>query len=109
MHELAITQSVVDEVRSRAGSRPVHRVRLRVGALTAVAPGSMLFCFDLVTAGTVLEGATLDIDMVPGQAACRSCGVSFTMADAVALCACGSAEVTVLAGRELTIVSMEVG
>jgi len=109
VHELAITQSVVDEVRSRAGSRPVHRVRLRVGALTAIAPGSMLFCFDLVTAGTVLEGATLDIEVSPGQGTCRSCGASVTLPDPLPLCPCGSADVAVLAGRELTIVSMEVG
>ncbi|HEV7710471.1 MAG TPA: hydrogenase maturation nickel metallochaperone HypA [Asanoa sp.] len=109
MHELSITQSVVDEVRSRAGERRVHRVRLEVGALTAVVPSSMLFCFDLVTAGTVLEGASLDIDVTPGRAACRSCGVSFDLPDPVLLCACGSADVSVLAGRELKIVSMEVG
>ncbi|GIF77786.1 hydrogenase maturation nickel metallochaperone HypA/HybF [Asanoa siamensis] len=109
MHELAITQSVVDEVLSRAGSRPVHAVHLRVGALTAVVPSAVEFCFDLVAAGTVVEGAKLHIDLTPGRAACRSCGVSFDLPDPVLLCACGSADVSVLAGRELKIVSMEVG
>ncbi|SDZ52392.1 Hydrogenase-3 nickel incorporation protein HypA [Asanoa ishikariensis] len=109
MHELSITQSVVDEVRARAGERRVHAIRLRVGALTAVVPDAMHFCFDLVSAGTVVEGARLDIDLVPGRAACRACGVSFDLPDPVLLCACGSADVSVLAGRELKIVSMEVG
>ena len=109
MHELAITQSVVDQVRSRAGDAPRARVRLQVGALTAVVPDAMQFCFDLVTAGTVAEGARLDIDLVPARAACRSCGVSFDLPDPVLLCACGSADVSVLTGRELKIVSMEVG
>jgi len=109
VHELSITQSVVDEVSSRAGRRRVHAIRLQVGALTAVVPDAMHFCFDLVTAGTVAEGARLDIDLVPGRAACRSCGVSFDLTDPVLLCACSSAEVSVLTGRELKIVSMEVG
>jgi hydrogenase nickel incorporation protein HypA/HybF len=109
LHELSITQSVVDAVSSRAGSRRVHQVRLSVGALTAVVPEAMLFCFDLVAAGTVLEGARLEIDMIPGRAECRSCGVSFLLPDPVLLCACGSADVSVVAGRELKIISMEVG
>lgn len=32
-------------------------VKLEVGALCAVVPDSMLFCFDLVTEGTVADGA----------------------------------------------------
>ena len=53
MHELSITQSVVDAVCDRAAGRTVHKVTVRVGALTAVVPEAMLFCFDLVTDGTV--------------------------------------------------------
>jgi hydrogenase nickel incorporation protein HypA/HybF len=109
VHELSITQSVVDEVRSRAGSRRVHAIRLQVGTLTAIVPSAMEFCFELVAAGTVLEGARLDIDVTPARAACRACGVSFDLPDPVLLCACGSADVSVLTGRELKIVSMEVG
>ncbi|MFG1810367.1 hydrogenase maturation nickel metallochaperone HypA [Streptomyces sp. NPDC049040] len=109
MHELAITQSVVDAVCERAAGRPVRTVRVRVGALTAVVPDSMRFCFDLVTGGTVAEGAVLEIDQPRGTALCRSCGADFTLDDLILLCACGSADVEVTAGRELEIVSMRVG
>ena len=57
MHELAITQSVVDAVTERTGDAPVAGVRLRVGRLSGVVPDSVRFCFDLVTDGTPLEGA----------------------------------------------------
>ena len=53
MHELSITQSVVDAVCERADGRPVHSVKVQVGALTAVVPEAMRFCFELVVAGTV--------------------------------------------------------
>ena len=56
MHELAITQSVVEAVTERTGSAPVASVRLRVGRLAGVVPDAMRFCFELVTAGTPLEG-----------------------------------------------------
>lgn len=87
----------------------MHAVRVRVGALTAVVPESMRFCFTLVTEGTVAEGALLEIDQPRGTASCRGCGADFTLDDLVLLCSCGSADVEVTSGRELEIVSMRVG
>ena len=49
MHELAITQSVVDVVRRRTGDRRVSVVRLQVGRLSGVVPDAMQFCYELVT------------------------------------------------------------
>ena len=46
--------------------------------------------------------------MRPGEARCRSCGASFELTDSILLCPCGSADVEVLAGRDLKILSMEV-
>lgn len=109
MHELAITQSVVDAVCERAAGRPVHTVRVRVGTLTAVVADSMRFCFDLITEGTVAEGAELEIDQPPGTGHCQACATDFTLTDLVLLCPCGSADVTITSGRELQIISMKVG
>ncbi|MEU8699732.1 hydrogenase maturation nickel metallochaperone HypA [Streptomyces sp. NPDC049967] len=109
MHELAITQSVVDSVCERAEGRPVRTVRVRVGVLTAVVPDSMRFCFGLVTEGTAAEGAELEIEQPPGAGRCRTCAVEFTLTDLILLCPCGSADVEITSGQELQIVSMRVG
>jgi len=69
---------------------------------------SVRFCFDLVTDGTGLHGAALEIDEPPGRARCRHCGTEFDVDDLLALCACGSAELDVLAGEQLTIKEVEV-
>lgn len=108
MHEMAITASVVHAVCEHAGTRRVHSVRLQVGALCGVVPESMEFCFELATEGTVADGARLDLDMQPGRARCRTCGTEFTLPDLILLCGCGSADIDVLAGRDLKILSMEV-
>jgi len=108
VHEMAITQSVVDAVCEHAAGRRVHSVRLEVGALCAVVPDSMQFCFELATEGTVADGASLEVDMRPGEARCRSCGTGFELNDLILLCPCGSADVDVIAGRDMTILSMEV-
>jgi hydrogenase nickel incorporation protein HypA/HybF len=108
MHELAITQSVVDTVTERTGTASVTSVRLRVGRLAGVVPDAVRFCFEMVTAGTPLEGAELEIEEPEGRGRCRTCGDEFRMSDLVLLCCCGSADVEVLAGRELAIASVVV-
>lgn len=105
---MAITQSVVDAVCEHAAGRRIHSVRLQVGALCGVVPDSMQFCFELAAEGTVANGARLDLDVQPGTARCRSCGDEFVLPDLILLCPCGSADVEVLAGRDLRILSMEV-
>ena len=57
----------------------------------------------MVTAGTPLEGSKLEIENVPGMAHCRTCGQDFTLPDLILLCPCGSADVSILAGRELRV------
>ncbi|MCW2531970.1 MAG: hypA1 [Blastococcus sp.] len=106
MHELSITQSVVDAVTERTGTASVTGVRLRVGRLAGVVPDAMRFCFELVTAGTPLEGAVLEIEEPEGRGRCRTCHAEFPLPDLVLLCDCGSADVEVLAGRELAIASV---
>jgi hydrogenase nickel incorporation protein HypA/HybF len=66
----------------------------------------MRFCFELVTAGTPLEGAVLEVEQPEGRGRCRTCGDEFVLADPILLCRCGSADVEVLAGRELTVASV---
>jgi hydrogenase nickel incorporation protein HypA/HybF len=108
MHELAVTQSIVDLVRQHAGDAKVTSVRLRIGRLSGVTPQAVQFCFELVTAGTTLQDAELVIDEQPGLGHCGGCDADFSLADLVLLCPCGSADVDMVSGRELTVVSMEV-
>ena len=108
MHELAITESVVDAIVDKVGDGPVTGIRLEIGKLSGVVPDSVRFCFDVICAGTTLEGATLDIVEPPGLAHCRDCREGFQLNDMIMLCPCGSANVRVLAGQQLRIKSVEV-
>ncbi|MBA3907367.1 MAG: hydrogenase maturation nickel metallochaperone HypA [Pseudonocardiales bacterium] len=108
MHELSITQSVVEAITSRMGDAPVVRVRLEVGKLSGLVPDAVRFCFEMVASGTSCAGAALEFDEPMGSARCRDCGVGFETAEVFALCACGSADVAVLGGTELRIKEVEV-
>ena len=108
MHELAIAESVVETVTQRLPDAKVTCVCLEVGALSGVVPDSIRFCFDLATEGTGLAGARLEITEPPARCRCRACGAEFQPGSPVVLCPCGSADVAVLAGEELKILSVQV-
>ncbi|MEV6846322.1 hydrogenase maturation nickel metallochaperone HypA [Actinoplanes sp. NPDC051411] len=72
-------------------------------------PDAMRFCFDLAVEGILADGAELAIDHRPGAAHCRTCGLDVRLDDPILLSPCGSADLEVTGGRELQIVSMEVG
>ncbi len=108
MHELAITETVVETVSERLPGSRISCVHLEVGALSGVVADSLRFCFDLVTEGTNLEGARLEITELPAKCQCQSCGSEFQPDGLVPACPCGSTDVQVLSGAELRIVSVQV-
>ena len=67
MHEMGIAQGIVAVVTDVAGERPVERIRVRVGSAHAVVGDSLEFNFTLLTEGTALQAAVLDVRHVPGD------------------------------------------
>jgi hydrogenase nickel incorporation protein HypA/HybF len=108
MHELALTQEIVEIVRERAGDRRVRRVVLEIGKLSAVLPDAVRFCFDLCAEGTAAEGAVLEILEPAGRARCRACGGEVALERPFGRCACGSSDLDWISGEELKIREMEV-
>lgn len=108
MHELGITQNIVAIVGEAAKGRRVRRVTLDVGQLSGIMPDAIAFCFDIVAKGTALDGASLDIHRIPGQAHCRSCGATFETVTLFQACGCGSRATELMRGEELKIRDMEI-
>lgn len=68
MHELSITQAIVDQCAEKSEGQRVIRVVLEIGQNTCVAPDAVRFAFELCAQGTPVEGATLEIHTPPGEA-----------------------------------------
>ncbi|PKW15877.1 hydrogenase maturation nickel metallochaperone HypA [Saccharopolyspora spinosa] len=109
MHELGITQSIVDAVLDAVEEPTIKCVHLEVGRLSGVVPDAIRFCFELVADGTRLASARLDITEPAGRGECRSCAREIDMDDLITRCACGGVDIAVLAGQELRIKAVEVG
>ena len=109
MHEMAITQSVVDICEQHAEGRRVTVVTLEVGELSGVVPEAVEFCFAACTQGTLLDGARLIIDRVAASGCCHDCGLDFPVAAYYDPCpACGGFAVEIRHGEELRVKELEV-
>ncbi len=112
MHEMALTESIVEitvEAAKKQGAEKVKRVFVDVGALSHVEPDALQFCFAAVSAGTIAEGAELEIDGVPGAGWCLDCGKTVALAERFGACPeCGGAHVQMTAGDELRVREIEV-
>jgi hydrogenase nickel incorporation protein HypA/HybF len=112
MHELAITQSMLDIVlrqAERAGPGGVRRVNVVVGQMSGVVAECMQFYFDLLSKGTIAEGADVSVRTVPATARCRACGKSFELKEFSWTCpGCQATDAEIIAGKELSVESIEV-
>lgn len=111
MHELTLSQSIVDlvvECAHKEGVRAVTRVVVEVGIAAGVEPDALRFCFDLVAANTLAKGAKLAIETIPLQARCRDCACKFQPARLVSCCPrCGAYAPQLLRGREFRVKSFD--
>ena len=108
MHELAIADSIVRMASEHAGGRRVAKVTMRVGHLRQVVPSALAFGFELVAAGTPVEGAELEIEHVPTTVCCDACGEESVQNEFPLRCAmCRGLNVEVVAGEELLVESLE--
>ena len=112
MHELSITQSMLDlvlEQAQNAGAKEVGRINLVIGEMTGVVDRAVQFYFDFLSQGTAAEGATLSFRVIPTTAKCRSCGKDFELGEFDWTCPhCKGNNIEIVGGKELFVESIEV-
>jgi hydrogenase nickel incorporation protein HypA/HybF len=112
MHELSVTQNIIEIVNrhaEQAGAGRVARIHLVIGELSSVVDDSVQFYFDYLSEGTLCAGAELVFQRVDVRLACGACGATWQPTDADWRCpACGEARAHVAEGREFFVHSIEV-
>ena len=112
MHELALTQSILNIALAEAAGRGAVRVleiRIKVGALAGVLPDLVQEYFGIVSADTLAGQARLIIERAPAALACLDCGANCDVDGFVFACpACGSSRIRLDNGREFYVESLEI-
>jgi hydrogenase nickel incorporation protein HypA/HybF len=112
MHEMSIVEAMLvtvrDELHRHPGAR-LQTVRLRVGVLRLVEPGTLQFCYEAAVRDTPLANSQLEIERVPASARCDVCSLEFPVEEDWFECPrCHSMNARVLKGDELLLTSLEI-
>src|SRR5262249_4179855 len=108
----SIALSIIEGAAAEAARHDVKvaAVRLRMGALSGVAPDALLFAYELACAGTALAGSRLLIEETPVVVFCPRCQTERALASIRSFrCpVCDTSTPEVVRGRELELVALEV-
>jgi hydrogenase nickel incorporation protein HypA/HybF len=108
VHELSLCEAIAATVTRHAGDRQATGVMVRVGHLRQVVPDALSFCWTMLTEGTDLEQCALEIEQVAAAVRCAACGTDSELDVPLMLCpACSSDDVTLLAGEEFQVVTVD--
>ncbi len=112
MHELALTEGILEIVRAEAeknGFSRVLEITLKVGEYSGVIPECLLEFFPIASTGTKAEGAALNIQPVPASFRCLACHYTGPIPTRTACCPdCGSTAIRMVAGREFYVENLKV-
>lgn len=112
MHELGITQSIVEIAEKTAREQNAERVlsvTIEIGDLSGVIPDAVEFCFEACVQGTLLEGSRLCISRIPGRGKCNDCGTDVRLDNMTFNCSnCGSYSLEQIQGDEMNIKEVEI-
>jgi len=109
MHELSVTQSVLDIALKNAGKRKIKQVNLVIGQFASIVDDSVQFYWEIISKDTPAEGSVLHFERIPGEMTCQSCGYTFRPTGETFDCpACSSSHVKISKGEEFQVDSIDV-
>ncbi len=112
MHELSITQSILDislQAAEKQNASRIRVIRLQLGPFCGVVPECVQMYLDVLAKGTIAEGARIEVIEVPLRVQCLDCGRESDIDRRHIQCpACGSIRLKRLSGREFLVDSLEV-
>jgi hydrogenase nickel incorporation protein HypA/HybF len=112
MHELAVTENLLNLAlrhAEQASARRVTDLHLVIGELATIVGDSVQFYWDLISKGTLCEGASLHFQRIAAELRCLDCGTQYKLDGTLSECpVCASARVRVVAGDEFRLEAIEV-
>ncbi len=111
MHELSIAQRIVEIALGAAsanGGGRISALRICLGALSCVEPETLRFAIDVAARDTLAEGCGVEFVRVACRLGCRECGGEAERDPLDPCPCCGAPGGDLLAGRELSLDSIEI-
>lgn len=112
MHELSVTESVLDIAQKhaqKANARLVTDVYLVIGQLSSIVDDSVQFYWDALTEDTLCQGSKLHFTRIAATLKCNSCGQEYPLQDQITPCPnCDGINISIITGEEFYIDSIDI-
>ena len=112
MHELAVTQSVLEIALRHAGQRNAGRItdlHLVIGQWASAVDDSVQFYWDIISDGTIATGAKLHFRRIPAELFCLDCDQQYLPTDQDLFCPrCHGPHTKIVHGDEFYVESIDV-
>ena len=112
MHELSITQSILNIALSsaeNAHAKKINKIKITLGEMTGCVPQYIQEYFDIVSEDTIAYGAKLEFNRIPAVAKCLDCGKEIRLVRFRFRCEhCSSQKLTIISGKEFLVDSIDI-
>lgn len=112
MHELAVTQSILEIAVRHADEQKARRITdlfIVMGEWSSTVDDSIQFYWDMISDGTIAKGAALHFRRVPVEIECSDCKHTYKPSARELLCPnCTSTRIKVRTGEEFYLEAIEV-
>lgn len=112
MHELWLCKNIVNIVNNKMRdiqNKRVKKIVIAAGELLAIDIAALQFSFSVISDGTFMSGAALEVIVIPGQATCQYCHKVLNVKSYLDVCQyCYQGNLVIIRGEELVVKHMEV-
>ncbi len=106
-----VTESILEIAlrnAEQAGAERITDIFLVIGELSSIVDDSVCFYWGIISEGTAAAGSSLHFKRIPAEFSCRDCGRQFGLQENLLCPKCDSSQISVTAGREFFLESLEV-
>jgi hydrogenase nickel incorporation protein HypA/HybF len=112
MHELSVTQSLLDlalKHANQAGATKISSLNITIGDLTSIIDDSVKFYWDIIAKDTMAEGAELNFTRIDTILRCKDCSFKYSPEPGELACPeCKGFQVEVISGKEFYLDSIDI-
>jgi hydrogenase nickel incorporation protein HypA/HybF len=112
MHELAVTESLLNtasEYASKNNAQRVISLDITIGDLSSIVGDSVQFYWDIISEGTICANSILVFNRIAAKFLCQACKNEFNIQGELLPCPiCGSMDLKTIQGDEFLLESIEI-
>ena len=112
MHELSVTQSILDLALQHATDESANKITniyLVIGDFSSIVDESVQFYWNIISKGTIAESAKLHFQRVKPKLVCLDCNYTYTPTGEDLSCPeCGGIHVKIIEGNEFFLQAIDI-